>query len=88
MRSRLDKVVAEVGQQPSPEIEVAGHTDFIGTDQYNDTLSLQCARRVRDLPIQRSIPARLIHAAGRGKREPWSGTPKRWPNCATGVWKS
>lgn len=66
----INKVVAEVKVQPSPEIDVVGHTDFIGTDQYNDTLSLQRARRVRDLLIQRGIPARLIHAAGRGKREP------------------
>ncbi len=66
----VNKVVADIATRPSPEIAVVGHTDFIGTDQYNDNLSLQRARRVRDLLIQRGIPAKMIHAAGRGKREP------------------
>lgn len=66
----LDGVVADVGARPAPEIAVVGHTDFIGTDRYNDNLSLQRARRVRDLLIRRGIPAKMIQAAGRGKREP------------------
>ena len=66
----LDGVAAAAGTRPSPEIAVIGHTDFMGTDQYNDTLSLQRARRVQDLLIKRGIPAKMIHAAGRGKREP------------------
>lgn len=66
----IDKVVAELGSRPSPEIAVIGHTDFVGTDQYNDTLSLQRALRVKDLLVQRGIPAKMIQAAGRGKREP------------------
>ena len=66
----IDRVFAEIGTRPSPEIAVIGHTDFIGTDHYNDTLSLQRALRVRELLIKRGIPARMIQAAGRGKREP------------------
>jgi len=71
----IDRIVAEVIARPSPEIAVVGHTDFIGTDQYNDTLSLQRALRVRDLLVQRGIPARIIQAAGRGKREPLIQAP-------------
>ena len=66
----IDKVMAEVGTRPSPEIAVIGHTDFVGTDQYNDALSLQRALRVKDLLVKRGIPAKMIQAAGRGKREP------------------
>jgi OOP family OmpA-OmpF porin len=66
----IDRVVAEVAARPSPEIAVIGHTDFVGSDQYNDTLSLQRALRVRDLLVRRGIPAKIIQAAGRGKREP------------------
>ena len=66
----IDRVVAEVAARPSPEIAVVGHTDFVGSDQYNDTLSLQRALRVRDLLVRRGIPAKIIQAAGRGKREP------------------
>ena len=69
-KGAIDRVVAEVASRPSPEIAVVGHTDFVGSDQYNDTLSLQRAFRVRDLLVQRGIPAKLILPAGRGKREP------------------
>jgi outer membrane protein OmpA-like peptidoglycan-associated protein len=66
----IDKVVAEIGTRPSPEIAVIGHTDFVGTDPYNDALSLQRALRVKDLLVKAGIPAKMIQAAGRGKREP------------------
>ena len=66
----IDGVAAEIARRPSPEISVVGHTDFTGTDQYNDTLSLQRAVRVKDLLVRRGIPAKMIQTAGRGKREP------------------
>jgi outer membrane protein OmpA-like peptidoglycan-associated protein len=66
----IDGVVAEIGRRPSPEIAVVGHTDFVGTDQYNDALSLQRAGRVKDLLVRRGISAKIIQTAGRGKREP------------------
>ena len=66
----IDRVVAEVAARPAPEIAVVGHTDFVGTDQYNDTLSLQRAVRVKDLLVRRGIPAKIIQTAARGKREP------------------
>lgn len=72
----IDKVVAEMAKRPSPEIAVVGHTDFMGTDQYNDKLSLQRALRVRDLLVRRGIPAKIIEASGRGKREPLVSTSK------------
>ena len=66
----IDRVAAEVAARPAPEITVVGHTDFVGTDHYNDALSLQRALRVRDLLVRRGIPAKIIQVAGRGKREP------------------
>ena len=66
----IDRVAADFAARPSPEIAVVGHTDFVGTDQYNDTLSLQRALRVRDLLVRRGIPAKVIQPAGRGKRDP------------------
>lgn len=66
----IDGVVAEIAKRPAPEIAVVGHTDFVGTDQYNDTLSLQRAVRVKELLVRRGIPVKIIQTAGRGKREP------------------
>jgi outer membrane protein OmpA-like peptidoglycan-associated protein len=69
-KGAIDRVAADFSSRPSPEIDVVGHTDFVGTDQYNDTLSLQRALRVRDLLVRRGIPARIIQPVGRGKRDP------------------
>ena len=69
-RRAIDRVVAELAGRPAPEIAVVGHTDFVGSDQFNDTLSLQRAVRVKDLLVRRGIPAKMIQTAGRGKREP------------------
>lgn len=66
----IDRVVAEMAARPVPEISVVGHTDFVGTDDYNDDLSLKRALRVRDLLVRRGVPAKMIQAIGRGKREP------------------
>ena len=66
----IDRVAAEIAKRPAPEIAIVGHTDFVGTDQYNDSLSLQRAVRVKDLLVRRGIPAKIIQTAGRGKREP------------------
>ncbi len=71
----IERVLAEVAARPSPEISVIGHTDFLGSDEYNDTLSVQRAKRVRDLLVQRGIPAKIIQVSGRGKREPLYPTP-------------
>jgi len=66
----IDGVIAEIAVRPAPEIAVIGYTDFVGGDQYNDALSVQRALRVRDLLVKRGIPAKMIQATGRGKREP------------------
>jgi len=48
---------------------VVGHTDSVGSDQYNDTLSLQRADVIRVGLIQNGIAPENIVAVGRGKRE-------------------
>jgi outer membrane protein OmpA-like peptidoglycan-associated protein len=74
-KGTIDRVIAEFATRPAPEIAVVGHTDFVGTNQYNDTLSLQRALRVKELLMARGIPAKIIQVAGRGKREPLVKTP-------------
>jgi outer membrane protein OmpA-like peptidoglycan-associated protein len=74
-RRTLDRVFSEFSARPSPEISVTGHTDFLGSHEYNDALSLQRAKRVRDLLVKRGIPRGAIEVAGRGKREPLHPAP-------------
>lgn len=66
----VEKIFAELRTRPAPEILVIGHTDAVGTIQYNDKLSLQRAERVRAELIRRGIAQDRIMVEGRGKREP------------------
>ncbi len=53
-----------------PLIRVEGHTDSIGSDAANDTLSLRRAEAVRQWLIGNGIPPAAITVAGYGKRQP------------------
>ena len=74
-RRIIDRALAEAAARPTADIMVIGHTDFLGSDAYNDRLSLQRAERVRDLLLERGASAKSIQVAGRGKREPLHPTP-------------
>jgi outer membrane protein OmpA-like peptidoglycan-associated protein len=66
----FDKVFAEIARRKVAEITVIGHTDRVGALEYNDTLSLRRAERVRRDFVDRGIPDSAINVAGRGEREP------------------
>ena len=69
-RERLAKVSGIVLAYPSLHVAVEGHTDSIGTDEYNQDLSEHRAFSVRDYFVQQGIPASAIEARGFGKSEP------------------
>jgi outer membrane protein OmpA-like peptidoglycan-associated protein len=71
----VTQIFAEIARRPAPEIVIIGHTDRVGSVQYNDTLSLRRAERVRDELVKRGIPKARILVAGRGAREPEVTTP-------------
>jgi outer membrane protein OmpA-like peptidoglycan-associated protein len=68
-KTAVNDLLAEMARRPSPEITAIGHTDRLGPDQINDTLSLQRAQRMKELLIQRGVAADRISVAGRGERE-------------------
>jgi outer membrane protein OmpA-like peptidoglycan-associated protein len=69
-KDAFDKVFSEIARRKVAEIAVIGHTDRVGALEYNDTLSLRRAERVRKDFVDRGIPTGAIHVAGRGEREP------------------
>jgi OmpA-OmpF porin, OOP family len=68
-QAQLDSVFAELQRRPLPDIVVIGHTDTVGSLDFNDKLSRARADRMRELLIERGLPAGRIESAGRGKRE-------------------
>lgn len=69
-KDAFEKVFAEVARRKVADIAVIGHTDRVGPVEYNDTLSLRRAERVRKDFVGRGIPASAVNVAGRGEREP------------------
>jgi len=66
----LDKVVDLLNQNPSVEIEIAGHTDSKGSDEYNLNLSQGRAQSVVDYIISRGIEDIRLVAKGYGETLP------------------
>ncbi len=69
-RERLAKVSGIVLAYPSLHVAIEGHTDSIGTDDYNQQLSERRAQAVRDYFVQQGINSSAVEARGYGKTEP------------------
>ncbi len=51
-------------------LRIVGHTDRLGTDEYNDPLSAARANTVKTYLESLGVKALLVEASGKGKREP------------------
>ena len=69
-RERLAKVSGIVLAYPSLHLSVEGHTDSVGSDDYNQQLSEHRAQSVRDYFVQQGIQSSAIEARGLGKTAP------------------
>ncbi|MBW8459231.1 MAG: OmpA family protein [Thiobacillus sp.] len=66
----LDNDVATLKAWGDVDIEVAGHTDSMGSDAYNMKLSRQRAEAVRNFLISRGVAADRLTAKGYGESQP------------------
>lgn len=72
-RTTLDAVADTLKQQDNLKVEIAGHTDSIGSESYNTLLSQQRADSVRTYLIGKGIEDRRMTAVGYGELEPVAG---------------
>jgi len=66
----LDQHVAYLSANPSSPVTVEGHTDAIGSDQYNQRLSERRANAVRKYLIEKGITSSRIRVVGYGEQKP------------------
>lgn len=66
----LDNLLAKVKGADIEIYIVVGHTDSIGTDEYNRKLSLRRADSVKNYLVSQGVPQIKIRAEGRGESEP------------------
>jgi outer membrane protein OmpA-like peptidoglycan-associated protein len=69
-RERLAKVSGILLAYPTLHVQIEGHTDSVGSDEYNQDLSEKRAGAVRDYFVQQGIAADSIESRGFGKTQP------------------
>jgi outer membrane protein OmpA-like peptidoglycan-associated protein len=69
-REKLAKVAGIVSGHPGLSLDVEGHTDSVGGDDYNQRLSEQRGSAVRDFLIQQGMAGNSVTSRGFGKTQP------------------
>jgi outer membrane protein OmpA-like peptidoglycan-associated protein len=69
-REKLAKVAGIVSGHPGLRLDVEGHTDSVGGDDYNQRLSEQRGDAVRDYLTREGMAAGSVTAKGLGKSDP------------------
>ena len=69
-RRGLDNLMAKIKGVDVEVYVVVGHTDSIGTEEYNRKLSLRRADSVKAYFVSQGVPQAKIRADGRGELEP------------------
>ncbi|NGY05306.1 OmpA family protein [Solimonas terrae] len=66
----LDWAVGVLKKYPDMKVEIAGHTDSIGSDAYNQKLSEGRAQAVMQYFVDHGVPADQLTAKGYGETQP------------------
>jgi OOP family OmpA-OmpF porin len=66
----LDEAASILNANPGRNVRVEGHTDSVGTDEYNQQLSERRANAVRDYLVEKGVDASRLTSAGFGESNP------------------
>lgn len=68
--TNLDKLVRILQKYPDTNIEIIGHTDANGSDDYKQGLSQRRSNSVRDYLNNKGITSGRLNAIGKGETDP------------------
>ena len=66
----LQNLAASLGEYPNSSLLIVGHTDAVGSDSYNQTLSERRARSTAMYLSTQGVSAARLQTVGRGETEP------------------
>lgn len=70
-RPQLDEIADRVRSLSSIEsVSIVGHTDSVGSDAYNEDLSMRRANAVKNYMLDKGVDASVINTSGMGESQP------------------
>jgi outer membrane protein OmpA-like peptidoglycan-associated protein len=69
-KNQLARVLQVLKDQPGAQVDIAGHTDGVGSDAYNMKLGKARADSVATYLVQNGVPRQNIRTESFGKRQP------------------
>ena len=69
-KAKLDDVVSKLGSINLEVIIAVGHTDSIGTDAYNQALSVRRSEAVKAYLIAKGVDKNRVYTEGKGEKQP------------------
>jgi OOP family OmpA-OmpF porin len=69
-KAKLDDVAAKLASVNLEVIIAVGHTDSVGTDAYNQKLSIRRAEAVKAYLVSKKIEASRVYTEGKGEKQP------------------
>ncbi len=69
-RAKLDDLIAKIRGLDLEVIVAVGHTDAVGSNAYNQSLSVRRANAVKAYLVSKGIEASRVYAEGKGETQP------------------
>ena len=69
-KKSIDEALAKIQGVDLEMVIATGHTDSIGTDQYNQRLSERRAAAIKEYLVSKGIPASKVTTIGKGESQP------------------
>ena len=69
-KAKLDDLVSKMGGINLEVIIAVGHTDAIGTDAYNQKLSVRRSEAVKSYLVSKGVEKNRVYTEGKGEKQP------------------
>ncbi len=69
-KAKLDELASKIKDFTLEVVIAVGHTDSVGSDAYNQKLSLRRAESVKAYLVSKGIEANRVYTEGKGKKQP------------------
>jgi len=69
-KTHLDEMAAKLKSINLEVVIAVGHTDSVGSDEYNQKLSVRRAEAVKAYLVSKGIEANRVYTEGKGKKQP------------------